>query len=183
MSNFDVSLLGLATQQVVIYVGFFLFIAGLIGCTLTLIVFVSLRTFRESSCAFYLIAMSIVNIFHLFTGLLTFIMINGFAINWSDTSLFYCKFRSFYVQLCILTSFTCMSLAAIDQFLATCSQPRWQQWCNLKSARSYRNVQQIAYRTVPLVRRELDKQLTVIVLVHVFYDVIVVMPSIIDASE
>jgi hypothetical protein len=32
---------------------------------------------------------------------------------------------------------------------------------------AYRNVQHIAYRTVPLVRRELDKQLTTMVLVQV----------------
>jgi hypothetical protein len=124
-----------------------------------------------------------------------------------------------------------MCLAIIDQFLATCSNPRWNQWNNIKIARyimmgvvlvwilheilflmyynhmissitgtsscvitndifqkyytvvylpvlmgilpviimiifgilAYRNVQQIAYRAVPLVRRELDKQLTVMV--------------------
>jgi hypothetical protein len=31
---------------------------------------------------------------------------------------------------------------------------------------AYRNVQQLAHRTLPLVRRELDKQLTVMVLVQ-----------------
>jgi hypothetical protein len=139
-------------------------------------------------------------------------------------------------------------LATIDQFLATCSHPRWHQWNNIKLARyiltgaviiwslhgipfiiyynhtesaitdtmdcvitnigflkyhyifyspilkscvpaiimilfgilAYRNVQQIAYRTVPLVRRELDKQLTVMVLVHNFCDVLAVTPIIIQ---
>jgi hypothetical protein len=45
---------------------------------------------------------------------------------------------------------------------------------------AYRNVQQIAYRTVPLVRRELDKQLTVMVLVQVFYNVVPILPTIIQ---
>jgi hypothetical protein len=45
---------------------------------------------------------------------------------------------------------------------------------------AYRNVQQIAYRAVPLVRRELDKQLTVMVLVEVLCDVIFVTPLIIQ---
>jgi hypothetical protein len=45
---------------------------------------------------------------------------------------------------------------------------------------AYRNVQQIAYRAVPLVRRELDKQLTVMVLVEVLCDVIFVTPMIIQ---
>ena len=236
------------SQQMVIYIGIFFFIIGVIGGPLVLIVFLSLRTFRQSSCAFYLIIMSFVDTLHLFTGLFTFIMINGFGIDWTDISLFYCKFRPFYVQLCVLMSYTCICLATIDQFLATCSHPRWHQWNNIKLARyiligaviiwslhgipfilyhnhtespvtdtmncvitnigfskyycifylpilksfipviimilfgilAYRNVQNIAYRTVPLVRRELDKQLTVMVLVHNFCDVLAVTPIIIQ---
>jgi hypothetical protein len=128
-------------------------------------------------------------------------------------------------------------LATIDQYFATCTRPRWQQWCNIKLAHrliticsiiwillqvpfivfynqiilpptnqtmctitdtslaeyntyfivpvlwyslyplitvffgilAYRNVQQLAYRTVPLVRRELDKQLTTMVLIQVIF--------------
>ena len=97
--------------------------------------FLSLRTFRQSSCAFYLTIMSVVNTIQMFTGLLTFIMINGFGINWLNMSIVYCKIRAFYIQLCILISMTCMCLGVIDQFLATCSNPRWHQWNNIKVAR------------------------------------------------
>ena len=234
----------LLSQQVVTYVGIFFFAIGIIGGPLVLLVFLSLRTFRQSSCAFYLTIMSVVNTIHMFTGLLTFIMINGFGINWLNMSIVYCKLRPFNIQLCALISLTCMCLAVIDQFLATCSNPRWHQWNNIKIARymiigaaiiivlhgipsliyynhilssltgqiscaitntifqkyytliynilfasvlpiitmivfgllAYRNVQQIAHRTVPLVRRELDKQLTRIVLVQVFSDVLVFLP-------
>jgi hypothetical protein len=222
--------------------------AGIIGGPLVLIVFLSLKTFRQNSSAFYLTVMSFVNTLHLFTGLLTYIMINGFGINWTGMSLFYCKFRPFSTQLCVLMSFTCMCFATIDQFLATAFNPRWRQWNNIKLAHymvagavifwilhgipflmyynhtlsstigqsiclvtnpifqnystygfvlvltnivpmmivilfgvlAYRNVQQIAYRAVPLVRRELDKQLTVMVLVEVLCDVIFVTPLIIQ---
>jgi hypothetical protein len=41
---------------------------------------------------------------------------------------------------------------------------------------AYRNVQQIAYRTVPLVRRRLDKQLTVMVLVQVVVNILTQLP-------
>ena len=129
------STLAFASRQLVIYLGFFIFILGIIGGPLVLLVFLSLHTFRQNSCAFYLTIMSIVNTLHLFTGLLTFIMINGFAINWTELSPFYCKFRSFYVQLSNYMSFTCMSLATIDQFLATCSHPRWHRCNNIRFAR------------------------------------------------
>jgi len=249
MASPSLSSFAFASQQVVIYAGLFIFTAGVIGGPLVLIVFLSLRTFRQSSCAFYLTIMSIVNTLHMFTGLLTYIMLNGFGINWTNMSLFYCKFRPFFVQLCASISFTCMCLAIVDQFLATCSNPRWHQWTNIKIARyivmgvgiisilhgipfiksynhtissitgtfscgitnsifykynyfiflpviigilpviiiiifgilGYRNVKQIAYRAVPLVRRELDKQLTVMVLVQGFCDVIFVTPLIIQS--
>jgi hypothetical protein len=248
MSTSSSSSLAFASQQLVIYIGFFIFIAGVIGGPLVLIVFLSLKTFRQNSSAFYLTVMSFVNTLHLFASLLTYIMINGLATNWSNMSLFFCKFRPFSVQLCVLMSFTCMCFATIDQFLATSSNPRWRQWNNIKLAHymvtgavifwmlhgipclmyfnltlslttgqstclitnpffqnyvnygfilvltnilpmtiiilfgilAYRNVQQIAYRAVPLVRRELDKQLTVMVLVEVLCDVIFVTPVIIQ---
>ncbi|CAF1387789.1 unnamed protein product [Rotaria sordida] len=137
-----------------------------------------------------------------------------------------------------------ISLATIDQYLATCSRPSWQQWSNIKLAHrlsvaviifwvllgipymiyfniieqpisnkiictstnaaflkyhvyvyiislagavpviitvlfgslAYRNIQQLAYRTVPLVRRELDKQLTIMVLVQVVHNFFVTIP-------
>jgi hypothetical protein len=43
---------------------------------------------------------------------------------------------------------------------------------------AYRNVRQIPYRTVPFVRRALDKQLTSMVLVQVVYSFFVVLPYI-----
>jgi hypothetical protein len=80
MSTSTALSLAFTSQQIVIYTGLFIFIAGVIGEPLALIVFLSLRTFRENSCAFYLTIMQIVNTIHLFTGLFTFIMIYGFGI-------------------------------------------------------------------------------------------------------
>ena len=66
---------------------------------------------------------------------LTYITINGIGINLLNKSLFYCKFRPFYVQLRALVSFSCMDFAITDQFFGTCSRPRRQQWCNIKVTR------------------------------------------------
>ena len=162
------------------------------------------------------------------------VLITGFAIDWTILSLTYCKFRVTFAQLCTLMSYACLCLATIDQYFATCTRPRWQQWSNIKLAHrliiisfialslilipypifldhlksatgkiscnmnntimlqyrnyfmallilgyipdlissifgimAYRNIRQISHRAVPLVRRELDKQLTTMVLVQV----------------
>jgi hypothetical protein len=122
------------SQQVTIYLGIPICFVGIIGGLLNMIVFLSLRTFRENSCAFYLTVMSFLNIGELITGYLPRIIASGFDIDWTQISLFYCKFRWFYVQLCLLATFTCLYLATIDQYCATCSNPRWQQYSNIKLA-------------------------------------------------
>jgi hypothetical protein len=235
------------SQEITIYLGIPILLAGLIGESLNCIVFLSLKTFRENTCVFYLIIMSFVNIGQLLTSLLPRIMINGFDIDWSQASSWYCKFQIYILQFCTLMSYTCICLATIDQYLATCFNPRWQQLSNIKLARilsliffviwllhgvpyliylniipspatgelictlantvliqyfnygfiiilagffpvsvtilfgalAYRNVTKLAYRAVPLIRRELDKQLSIMVLVEVVYNLFATIPYII----
>jgi hypothetical protein len=232
------------TEQVSIYVGLFILTIGLFGGLFNIIIFLSLQTFRQSSCAFYLLVISIVNIGQLVSGLFSRIMISGFHIDWTTSSLFYCKLRYFIIETCELISCTCICLAILDQYFATCPYPRWQRWSNFKLAyylttiftviwilhgilylvffvhtklstgaiictfandifskyhaygclltlttilpisitmflgsMVYNNIQQLAYRTVPLVRRESDKQLTVMVLVQIIINFITTLPS------
>ncbi|CAF1165730.1 unnamed protein product [Rotaria sp. Silwood1] len=231
-------------KQIIIYCGTPIFIGGVCGGLLNTLVLLSLRTFRESSCAFYLTIMSIFNIGQLFTGLFSRIMIALYDIDGTETSLFYCKFRFYLFHVCTATSLTCLCLATFDQYCATCSRPRWQQLCNIKLAQrlviisiiiwalhgipflvyfnhiqssvtnrvtcastniiftqyrafiillgligylpvtiatlfglmAYYNVQQTTHRAMPLVRRELDKQLTIMVLVQVVVNIFTLIP-------
>jgi hypothetical protein len=232
-----------AGKEITIYCGTPIFIAGVMGALLNTIVFLSLRTFRQSSCAFYLTIMSIFNVLVLISGLLPLVLSALTGSDGTTTSLVYCKLRIYIQVVSIETSLTCFCLAIIDQYFATCSRPRWQQFCNIKLARriiticviiwmlhgipylvfynnflspatnkitcmntnyildqyrtyvivlvligylpiviaalfglmAYRNVQEIAYRVVPLVRRNLDKQLTVMVLVQVVVNTFTVL--------
>jgi hypothetical protein len=234
-------------KQIVIYFGIPCFLAGIIGGLFNIIVFFSLHTFRQNSCAFYLTIMSIFNMIQMITGLLPRIMTTGFNIDWAKNSIVYCKLKVFNLQLTALMSTTCLCLATIDQYLATCTRPRWQRWCHIKIAHrligifmivwifeqiptliyynhdisslsmnvtckitnhyfekfnfyfnraflwyslpifinalfgilAYCNIQQFVYRTIPLVRRELDKQLTIMVFVQVILNFIVIIPSLI----
>lgn len=235
------------SQQVAIYCGIGILGFGLVGNILNCVVFISLRTFRESPCGFYLIVMSLYNIGQLMTSVFSRVMITGFAIDWTQTSWLFCKLRTGILHLCTLSSFTCMCLATIDQYMVTCSRHQCQQYSTIRFAKvncilisliwlfheipafisynligtiglatrtctninlayqqyvtyvyfpiltgvlpltitivfgtlAYRNVRQIPYRTVPLVRRELDKQLTSMVLVQVGQTVIVTVPFVI----
>jgi hypothetical protein len=135
MSLSTISSVDFAGKQITIYLDTLTLIAGVIGGFLIIVVFLSLRTFRQNPCTFYLTTMSIVNIGQMLTGLLSrIIMTTGFDIDWSQTSLFFYKFRYYCFNVCALISMTCTCLATIDQYLATCSCPRWQQWSNIKLA-------------------------------------------------
>ena len=96
------------SEQLIIYIGLFTCISGILGGLLNVIVFLSFRTFRENSCAFYLTTISFLNLGQLTSGYLPRIMISGFQIDWTQSSIFYCKFRWFHVQ-------SCLCLATIDQ--------------------------------------------------------------------
>jgi hypothetical protein len=239
MDDTTISSLNFASQQVAIYLNLFNLVIGIPGGILNIIVFLSLKTFRENTCSFYLIIMSFSNIGQLVVGSLSRTLISGFGIDWTTISLFYCKFRPYFIEISSLTSLTCLCLATIDQYFATCSHPRWQKWSNIKLVHllttttiifwlifailypvyyniiispitgtvtcmttndifnryntyfhrpvmlgflpnfitalfailAHRNLRNLAYRTVPLVRRELDKELTKMLLFQVPFNI------------
>ena len=241
------ALLNALSLQWAIYTSIGILVLGVVGNILNILVFLSLKTFRENSCAFYLTAMSFLNLGQLLTSAFPRLMNLWFSIDWSSSSLSYCKVRAYCFQVCSLASFTCMCLATIDQYLTTSTYLWWQRWISVKHAHlffiismviwilhgipvvvffnqvpsastgdivciitnsnfqsyytygftlillsslpvsvtalfgslAYRNVTQLAYRTVPLVRRELDKQLTVMVLVQVAFTFVVLVPYIV----
>ncbi|CAF1011752.1 unnamed protein product [Adineta steineri] len=247
MSSLSLVSLTYAAQEVNIYLRSIILIFGVTSNILNIIVFLSLEIFRDSSCAFYLLVMSFVSIIQIFFGLFARTLNVAFSVDWSTTSLTYCKLRYYFFQVCSAMFYTCIALATIDQYLATCSSPFLQRFSNIKLARwlfviftiiwimhgipilyyynqdisnstnatictitndtfqqyysyftliillcsmpviitvlfgilAYRNVQHLTYRTMPLVRRETDKQLTIMVLVQDVYNLFFIIPYIV----
>ena len=89
-----------AGKQIAIYLATFILVVS--GLLLT-VVFLSLRTFRQSLDVFYFTIMSLVNISQMITGLLFHIMQTSFGIDWSTVSLLYCKLRYYLLisSVCI----------------------------------------------------------------------------------
>ena len=52
-------------QQITIYVGFFLLIAGVVGNGINVLVFSSVRAYRTTPCTFYFLCASIYNIIYI----------------------------------------------------------------------------------------------------------------------
>jgi hypothetical protein len=235
-------------KQISIYMGIPIFLFGVIGGILDIIIFSSLKTFRQSSCAFYLLMMSIFDLGRFYSSILFNIMHYGFEIQWDISSLFICKLRVFIFNLSSLCSMSCLCFAIIDQYFATYSRLRCQQWCNIKLAHrliililiiwslhaipyalfynhifslstnqticqitniqfiryhtyiyfiflynilpiitvifaclAYRNARNLMSRSIPLIRRELDRQLTVMVLIQVLINFYAFLPYSIES--
>jgi hypothetical protein len=133
MSSNIVDSLQLATQQVSIYIGSVAIVSGQIGNMLNIIIFTSLKTFRETSCAFYLTSASAVNIAQLLSSLMSRVIISGYHIDLTETSLFLCKFRNYIWINCCLLWLTLLCFATVDQFASLTD--RWRHLCDVHVAR------------------------------------------------
>ncbi|UJR08394.1 hypothetical protein I4U23_012665 [Adineta vaga] len=229
-----------ARSEFALYVSIPFCAIGIISELCSIIVFLSLKTFRQSSCAIYLMSMASFNLIRFILSSQFLAISMAFSINFTSI-FFYCQLRNFIAAACKFSSLSCLCLAVIDQYFATCSRQRWQQWSNIPIARraiiiatliwighaipfflyfnelspinpalcissnpilfeynvygyyftygnlfpligiifgllAFRNARSLITRTNPLVRRELDKQLTKMVLVEIFVYVCTYMP-------
>jgi len=109
--------LNFISQEFHIYFGLFILILGVIGGIFNVLIFTIFKTFRETTCAFYLTIVSIVNIGQLLTALLVRVLSDGFYIDIRRTS-WGCKIQVYMATWCTLVSTTTMCLATIDQYIS-----------------------------------------------------------------
>ncbi|UJR17537.1 hypothetical protein I4U23_004432 [Adineta vaga] len=203
------------TKIAVLYFGLPVFIASIIGELFSIIVLLSLNTFRQNSAELYLIVMSTFNFIRLSFSTVFIIISLSFGMNYSVSIFFFCQLRNLIATTCNMGSITCLCMA--------------QQWSNIKVAHritviitliwllnripyviffdkisstntavcvtvnsiflqyhtygyfltynnliplitiifgfmAFQNVRNLRYRSIPLVRQELEKQLTIMVL-------------------
>ncbi|CAF4176212.1 unnamed protein product [Adineta steineri] len=134
MSSSIVSSINYISSQIYVYAGLPIVIIGVLGGILNIIIFLSLRIFRENSCGVYLIIMSLVNIIQLLSGFFYLILVKGLLINGININVGSCTIRVYTVQICALISMSCICMALIDQYMATSKYIRLQQWSHRKIA-------------------------------------------------
>jgi hypothetical protein len=121
------------SQQITIYFGFFILIAGLIGGILNIIILTTLKTFRQTTCAFYLTFASIIGMGQLMTSLFVRILSDGFLVDPRKITWF-CKIYFFGAIWCYAIWLTSICLATIDQFL---SMSKYRYLNNLRLAQRF----------------------------------------------
>ncbi|CAF1441150.1 unnamed protein product [Adineta steineri] len=106
-------------QQLTIYIGIILFLAGIIGNTMNIFIFSSVRTYRTAPCTFYFLVAAIHQTLYVLIILISRIVTGMSGIDLTRISIAWCKTRYFFISILSPISYTCSCLATIDQFLAT----------------------------------------------------------------
>ena len=117
--------------QLIIYFGLFILVTGIFGQICIVIVFTTLKTFRETTCAFYLTVVAVANFGQALPVLIRVLI--AFNVNASGHAMF-CKFRLFVAQYCFLVYLTSMCLTTVDQFL---SMTKYRHWNSMRLARRH----------------------------------------------
>ena len=121
-------------QQITIYGGLFLLVAGIFGNGMNIWIFSSVRTYRGTPCSFYFLVASIDNMIHLLINLTTRILSGGYGIDFTTMSTVWCKTRPFLIEFLGFISYCCACLAAVDQFLVTSRRESLRRYSNIKWA-------------------------------------------------
>jgi hypothetical protein len=121
-------------QQVTIYGGLFLVIAGIIGNGINILIFSSVRSYRKTPCTFYFLIASIYNFVYIVINLISRVVSAGFGIDLTRTSNSWCKIRNFCLYTLALITLTCSCLATIDQFFVTSQSASLRRLSNIKWA-------------------------------------------------
>jgi hypothetical protein len=112
-----------------------IFILGIVGNLLNILIFTKFQAFRNNQCVFYFIIESIVN-----TGAITFqsslrLLTMIYGSDLSQYSSIWCKLRTIIGQTFLLLSLSSVCFNAIDQYLSTNYSPYIRRMSTLKLAR------------------------------------------------
>lgn len=112
-----------------------LFIIGIIGNLINILVFTTLKLFRSNQSSTYLTAESIINIGQLSNIFLGRYLVTILGREPAQTSLFWCRMRNILGQYFRLQSTFFVCYAAFDQFLSTSSHVHFRRLSTPKLAR------------------------------------------------
>ena len=127
------SLMYIAAQYTV-YVGVFLFLIGVFGNSMLILIFVSEQSYRTTPWTFYFLIASVHDLLLVLFLLSTRILAIGFSIDLTGLSVVWCKCRYYLFSVWGGISLTCQCLATIDQFLVTSKNARIRRLSTLKTA-------------------------------------------------
>ena len=121
-------------RQYTLYIGYFLLIIGIIGNFLNIVLLSSVRSYRCQPSTFYFLIASIFNLIVIVVGLFSRLLEFGHGFDWSNSSLFWCKFRSYFITSVPLIPVYCQCFATLDQYFVTSKNVQLRQLSQITRA-------------------------------------------------
>ena len=125
--------LNYVSTQIYIYGYCFIFLTGLFGNTLNIIVF--LTKLKENVCSFYLLIGEITDTVTLLIYLLPAIVGIVYGKNGTESNLAWCKLTNWVSDITNLMSTLMLCLASVDRYLCSSRQIQLRQWSSMKVAK------------------------------------------------
>jgi hypothetical protein len=116
------------------YSGFIIFVLGVTGNALNILVFTQLKLFRDNRSVFYLTVESTASFFYQFVQISITILTLIYGNDATELSRVWCKFRYILPQTFALITYYTICLAAVDQFFSINYLFNRRQMCTLKLA-------------------------------------------------
>ncbi|CAF3493318.1 unnamed protein product [Adineta steineri] len=135
MSSSAISNISFFTQKYTFYTSLIIFCIGFIGNLINILIFTTLKHFRNNPSIIYFTAESIANTIQLILFFLINILIQVNETDPANLSLFWCKFRGMMISLCTLVSFSTICFSASHQYLSTSHHFYLRQLSNIKLAK------------------------------------------------
>lgn len=122
------------SQQCVIYLGIIMIIVGVIGNTINILVFTSVRNYRTTPSTFYYLIGSIQEVIVLLVNVGMRVAFEGFVLELGRTSPALCKIRRYLYGVLSAIPLCYACLATMDQFFITSSNIRIRNLSSIKWA-------------------------------------------------
>ena len=120
------------SQQIIVYSGIVLFLVGITGNTMNIIVFSSVSAYRRTPATFYFLIESIFKCIFLFVNLPPRIIAFSFGYDFANMSVIWCKTRQYLLMMSSTIAISCICLSTIDQYFVTSSNPSLRRMSQIK---------------------------------------------------
>ncbi|CAF1143925.1 unnamed protein product [Adineta steineri] len=115
--------------------GFILFIGGVLGNIFNIIIFIKVGNYKNNACSLYMFVRTFLDLYILLTGLTTRILTTGFQMDFTLMNRIWCKTRSGFLDITIISTYTLICLQAIDAFMCSSPSVVVRQKSNIRIAR------------------------------------------------
>ena len=129
----SVDSLNYATQQIYIYGYCFIFLTGMIGNSINILMFTT--SLSRSPCSLYLLTTEVCDCLEILVWLVPYTVQVIAGVNGTESNLSWCKLMPYLAVAFTMMSIAILCLASIDRYHSTCRSVRQRQWSSMKVAK------------------------------------------------